>query len=381
MNRRRVRHAGSRVGKALRTAGVLHSLRGTMRPARRPSRLFQALAISAAVGTWPATGFAIKTDLVILHNGDRITGEVKGLSYGKLDYSTDDAGRLSIEWLKVTRISSPSLFQLETTNGLKYLGRLGEPAKDGQIVVISGHADTLLIENVVEISPISASFLQRLQAYLDIGLTLAKANQATTFSLSGAAEYRGPSLGTQFKFDSYAQGQESVPTTTRNTVRQSVSWYLPQRWSAIGLVQVEQNDELDLDHRFTGGGGMERTLVHSNGMELSAAAGAVVTREEFGSAAESAASTNFEGLVAVTWSAFRFDSPKLDFSLSFAAFPSFSDWGRLRGQSDLRLKYELFKDFNAGILFADTFDSRPPGDTASKNDYVTTLTVGWSYRR
>ena len=72
---------------------------------------------------------------------------------------------------------------------------------------------------MVEISPISAGFLLRLKSYLDMGFSLAKANQATTFSLSGDADYRGPQFGSQLKFDSYAQGQESVPTTTRNSLR------------------------------------------------------------------------------------------------------------------------------------------------------------------
>ena len=47
----------------------------------------------------------------------------------------------------------------------------------------------------------------------------------------------------------------------------------------------------------------------------------------------------------------------------------------------MRLKYEVFKDFHAGINFTDTFDSRPPDETVNKNDFITTFTIGWSYRR
>jgi hypothetical protein len=83
----------------------------------------------------------------------------------------------------------------------------------------------------------------------------------------------------------------------------------------------------------------------------------------------------------MSWSAFRFDSPKLDFSTNLAMFPSISDAGRVRGQAAVRLEYEVFKDFNAGIRVTDTFDSRPPAESATKNDYVTALTIGWSYRR
>jgi len=339
------------------------------------------LALGAVAAGHPVRAFAEKTDHVVLVNGDHVTGEIKGLSYGKLDYSTDDAGRLSIEWEKVARVTSPNGFRVELGSGIWYLGQLGAASRDGFLVVQSGRADTLRIASVVEISPISDGFLQRLQSYLDVGLTLAKANQATTFSLSGDVEYRGPTFGSQLKFDSYAQGQEAVHTTTRNSLRQSFSWYLPRRWSAVALAQLEQNDELDLDHRFTGGGAMSRILHHTNQMELSAGAGLVGTQEQFTSATGGTTNTSLEGLVAMNWNAFRFDTPKLDFSSAFALFPSFSDAGRFRGQMEFRLKYELFKDFMAGILLTDTFDSRPPDETATKNDYVTTLTIGWSYRR
>jgi hypothetical protein len=340
-----------------------------------------ALALGAALAFGPGLAFAAKTDVVVLRNGDRITGEVKGLTAGKLDYSTDDAGRLSIEWEKVARVTSPQQFQVELGTGARYFGRLGVSNRDGFLVVLYSGVDTLRIESVVEISAINAGFLQRVQSYLDVGFTVAKANQATTFSLSGAAEYRGPAIGAEFKYDSYAQGQESVPTTTRNTARQAVSWYLPRRWSAVAIAQLEQNDELDLDHRFTGGGAMNRVLGRSNQMEFTAGAGLVATQEQFSSAAGSASNTSIEGLLVLNWSAFRFDSPKLDFSTSIALFPSLSQAGRVRGQTEVRLKYELFKDFFAGILFTDTFDSSPPDENTTKNDYVSTLTIGWSYRR
>jgi hypothetical protein len=45
------------------------------------------------------------------------------------------------------------------------------------------------------------------------------------------------------------------------------------------------------------------------------------------------------------------------------------------------VKYELFPDFNVGVTITDTFDSKPPEEDATKNDFVSTVTIGWSYRR
>ena len=319
--------------------------------------------------------------MLILRNGDHITGEVKGLARGKLDYSTDDAGRLSVEWVKVARLTSPNPFHAEDVSGVKHFGRLDAGESDGFVVIHDVSADTIPVALLVEITPLNATFLQRVMAYFDLGFTLAKANQATTFSTDGELDYRGPDIGSTFSFDNYAQGQQNVPTTTRTTLRQSVSWYLPQRWSAVGIAQFEQNDELNLDHRWTAGGAMSRTVTHTNSQEISLGLGLVGTQEQFSSETGTSSKASLEGLIASSWDAFRFDSPKLDFNTALAIFPSLSDAGRVRGQWQLRLQYEVFKDFNAGVRFTDTFDSRPPDETASKNDYLTTFTIGWSYRR
>ena len=201
------------------------------------------LALSAVTALAPRSALAVKTDLVILKNGDHITGEIKGVSRGKLDYSTDDAGRLSIEWTKVARVTSPNPFNVEVSSGARYFGRLSSPERDGYVVIQDVRADTLAVEDVIDVTPLSASVTQRVMSYLDVGFTLAKANQATTFSLSGKTNYRGPEFGSQLSYDSYAQGQESVPTTTRNTLGQTVTWYVLERWSAVGLAQFEQNEK------------------------------------------------------------------------------------------------------------------------------------------
>ena len=346
----------------------------------------KALVLAALVSSvWTGAAAAQKTDQLTLINGDRITGEIKGMSRGKLDYSTDDAGRLSIEWVKVFRLTSRYVFELECASGARYVGRLAESGQDGMLVVEFAGQDTLPITSVVRIDRLSSGFFQRVQAYLDLGFSFAKANSATTLSLSTMGEYRGPKLGTSLTYDSYLQSNETTPTTTRNTLAWDGTRYLPNRWGAQLLVQAEQNDELDLALRLVGGGGVGRTLKQSNSGELAAGIGLVATREHFESSSDGTVTdttkTNLEGLIVGSWEAYRFDSPKLDLSTSLTLYPSLTTLGRVRGAFSLRFKYEVFSDFNVGINFTDTFDSRPPDDSVEKNDYVTSLTIGWSYRR
>ncbi len=329
---------------------------------------------------------AQKTDVVVLRNGDRITGEIKGLSRGKLDYSTDDAGRLSIKWEKIARVTSQFFFEVELSSGRKFFGRLAEPAEDGRVVVQLTRPDTIPLHEVVSLVRIDARFVTRLKAYLDVGFTLAKANLATTFTTSGEVAYRGQRIGGKVAFNSYAQGQRDVPTTTRNSFNLSAQRYLPRRWAAGGVLGLEQNDELSLDLRVTIGAAAGRTQVQTNSAELSFLGGAVLVQESFshrdsaGGPADTV-KTSVEGLIGANWSAFRLDSPKLDFSTELRIYPGITTLGRVRGDLDVRVRYELLKDFFVGLNLSDQFDSRPPGGSGARNDFITSVSIGWSYRR
>jgi hypothetical protein len=116
----------------------------------------------------------------MLVNGNNINGEIMGMSRGKLDLKTDDAGRLSIEWLKVVRVTSSYTYEVETTSGNKRYSALLAP-DGGERGVVQLHDGTRIpVSEIVSLVPIDATFFSRLSAYFDLGFTLAKANDALT---------------------------------------------------------------------------------------------------------------------------------------------------------------------------------------------------------
>ena len=47
----------------------------------------------------PMITFAAKTDTLTMNNDDRVTCEIKSLSFGRLTVKTSDMGTLSVKWL------------------------------------------------------------------------------------------------------------------------------------------------------------------------------------------------------------------------------------------------------------------------------------------
>jgi hypothetical protein len=318
-----------------------------------------------------------KTDIVVLVNGDHITGEIKGMSRGKLDYKTDDAGRLSIEWTKVVLVTSVHRFELETSLAKRHIGAL-LPPQDGEVGVVRlDDGDTLPIADVVSLVPLDDAFVSRIQAYLDLGFTLAKSNKATTLTADGYVQYRGERLGTSLAFDTYVQDDANSVAVNRSSLKLTGDAYF-ERWTPQVWAQAEKNDELDLLLRLSLGGGASYAAIRNNSMELEAQIGLSGLRENY---TGSDPLFYLTGSVAAAWDAFRYDSPKLDAGVSVAVYPYLSDLGRVRIDGSLRVKYELFKDFNVGLTFSDTYDSRPPDPAAATNDYLMAMTIGWSYRR
>ena len=92
-------------------------------------RLFLSFSILilATVGISPSAS-AQKTDLIYLHNGDRVTGEIKEMVQGRMRISTDAFDQIYVKWEDVERIESDRQIQVETASGRRFLG----PIPDGR---------------------------------------------------------------------------------------------------------------------------------------------------------------------------------------------------------------------------------------------------------
>ena len=329
--------------------------------------------VSLLLGIGAGAAEAQKTDSVWIRNGDRITGEVKSLSRGLLKYSTDDLGTVYIEWDKVDRISTSTIVEVRLASGRKFYGPLGL-AQGGRLVL--GEV-TLQLSEIVGMTPIQGKFLARLNGYFDLGFSFQKAHNAVQLSTGARVQYRGPGAETTLDLTGFIEDRNDATKNSRLSTSLTERLFLSNRWSTGFVIGYDRNDELDLSGRARLVGFGTRMLAQSNHIEFLGSGGVVLTRERYFT--RDTTTTGFEGLLGAAFRAFRYDQPKLDVSLSSQAYPSFTVQGRVRLQSDLRVSYEILKDFMVtGTLF-DAYDSKPPVEDIPKNDFGTTLAITWTY--
>ena len=78
---------------------------------------------------------AARTDVVYMHNGDRVTGEIKSLFRGRLEFKTDHMGTLLIDWEDIEQVVSDTGQSVELTGGQRFYGSLDKPTEPDMLAV------------------------------------------------------------------------------------------------------------------------------------------------------------------------------------------------------------------------------------------------------
>ncbi len=321
---------------------------------------------------------ADKTDVVIFVNGDRLTGELKSLKRGKLRFNTAATDTISIEWDDVAFLVSNQNIQVETEEGVRYLGRLATAATERNLVVETASGPVNLVaERVVLMTPIEGTRRERLDGDITAGYNFAQASSVEQIQLGLDASYRTENRKFSLAIDAVMTDSQDNESSRREAVSIDSVRFWKDHWLSGIVIRLDRNDELGLDLRTSIGGGGGRILKQTNSQSLELTGGLQVSRENV-SGDESNEDT-VEAFGSLTWDWFRYDTPELDLSTNFQVIPNLSDTGRVRAEVDITLKWEIVEDLFWQLSFYDSFDSDPITADAEKNDYGVNTSLGWEF--
>ena len=318
-----------------------------------------------------------KTDIVILNNGDRVTGEVRKLEAGLLEFNTDTMGTIYIEWRFISEIISDKSHSVETMDGSRWLGRLQKPEEGDHIVVntVRGPID-LPPSGVVSVWPVAATFLDKMDLDVGLGFDYTKATDITNFDLSVDFLYRSDERLTEASLRSDITSQSKGEDQNRQEIRFGHQYFLPEQKFRTWLAGLESNDALGVDLRLYGGAAIGKYFVKTNNMWFTVSGGLLATQE---SPEDGGSETNLEAIGTARYRFFRYASPERNFDTNFSVFPSLTDTGRVRADLRTTFKLEFIHDLFWSLEFYASHDNKPLSEDVEKTDYGIISSLGWSY--
>jgi len=95
--------------------------------------------------------------------------------------------------------------------------------------------------------------------------------------------------------------------------------------------------------------------------------------------AEDEDTDSLEAVFTADWDWFLFDDPDLDWSTSLQVIPSLTESGRVRGEFDTALSWEIIGDLKWKLSFYGSWDNQPHSSVGSTSDYGVNTAVAYEF--
>ena len=318
---------------------------------------------------------AQKTDIVILKNGDRITGEIKELRKGKLKYSTDNISTIYIEWDNISELYSPSTYEFFISTGEKYFGAIGW-AKPGYFIIVGRSTSAITpLDSVVLIYPVKNGFWKRLDGSVNVGASYTKASEIGQINMDFKILYRNEKSQNELTYSNILTYQEGVTQSSKQDALYAYGRLVKKKrfWST-GL-SWQQNSQLGILSRTAINGQVGKVWMASNKNTFETIVGFLLNSEV---SFDDEINQNIECLFKVSYDFFSFDYPKLTISSYYYFYPSLTIPGRVRQDFNTEFKWKFFSDFTISFQIYVNTDSRPITIGASNLDWGVITSLGYS---
>jgi hypothetical protein len=321
------------------------------------------------------------TDVIVMKNGDHLTGEIKGLNAGVLYMSMQYIlGTSSVQWSNVARLESKQLFLVKTEDGSVYTGILDTtdtPRGRPMEISVAEASEKKVIDSsrIVAMDSTSHNFFQRFNGNVNTGIIYSKGNQSTQYTLGSQVTYPSERWAAGANFNSTLSSSTGATVSTRNQLNVDVYRLLRwNNWFYEGLGMFLQSSEQGIIRQGTFGGGVGRFLKNSDRARISVLAGFAGQNTQYQQniLSQSLAS----GLLATNLQFFRFNKTNGD--LNAVLFPVIADSTRVKLNTNATYYVKLTGNLSWNVSFYGNWDSQPP-NSLSGSDYGSSSGISWTF--
>lgn len=318
----------------------------------------------------------VRDEVVELSNGDRVTGEIKGLDRSQLTVRTLDLGTVQIRWQRVVSLNSNRRLEVELADGRRLQGSIVSPTPN--TLEVSGSAGTATVDlaSIVVIRPVARSWIGDLTGRIDAGFSYTRGSQVAQSSANALITSRRPAFESTVIFNAVLTNVEGQPDSSRYVVGYNYYRFWTGRVFVGGFADGQRNRDLGISFRLSVGAGPGYRILKSQRQELTLLGGPLLVREV---PLDEPASTDAVALAATNYSLFFNEYPKTNLDITHQLRFGLSEPGRFLLDLNASVRRELWRDFYiAGSLY-NSYDNRPPLASTLTNDVGVTLTAGWTF--
>jgi hypothetical protein len=328
-----------------------------------------------------------KSDVIILDNSDRLTGEIKSLKSGVLYVSLDYIdGTIAVQWSKVAGLKSKQLFIVRTQDGNLLTGTLSgstapeagpmmiEVAKDAQHKVALEHS------SIISLGETSRRFQERFSGEVEATVVQSKGNDSVQYSIGSQVEYRRERWAIQTDVNSNLSSSSGSTTSSRNQVSLTGYHFLSSgNWFYAGVGNMLQSSTQKIAILGNVGPGLGVFLRNTDRTRFSLLGGLVLQSTDYSVATFPAGTRRIAaGLVAADLSVFKFKKTNLNIRASLFPAVSNPDRGRVYFDTNASYYQKIIGNLSWTLSFYGNWDTRPPSHL-SGSDYGSSSGLSWTF--
>ena len=320
---------------------------------------------------------AARTDVVFMRNGDRVTGEIKSLFRGRLEFKTDHMGTLLIDWEDIEQVVSDTGQSVELTNGQRFYGPLEKPENPDMVAINTEDGVVgLSVRDVSSLYPVKTTFWKRLEVSFRLGFNWDKSSDVGKYNLGANAVYRDPEFVTRAGFSSELTTQADRDAATRASFNASHLRFLQGKRFRTYFGNLDHNENLGLRLRSLVGLGYGWFPIRTNRTWFSAMIGLDVNHEI---PVEGNDQNNVEAVAGASFEYFKYAVPKKSLTSDLIIYPSLNEGGRVRAEFKTNFDIELYRDLFWDMEFYTSYDSDPLAEDADSTDYGVNSSIAYKF--
>jgi len=325
------------------------------------------------------------TDTIVMKNGDRLTGEIKGLDGGVLYVSMPYIlATSSIDWSKVARLESKQLFIVKTASGSVYRGALKtndtEADRPVKIEILETPNKEVAIDSqqIVNMAQTSNRFWQRFNGAVNFGTTYTKGNETVQYTVGSEVEYLRERWSAGANWNSTLSRSSGSSAATRNELTLSGRHLLPwNNYFYAGLADFLQSSVQGIPLQTTIGAGIGRYLQNTNRATISILGGLAWQSTQYNQAKVTAPTEQLAAaLIGSDVKLFKFNKTNLE--VTALLFPVLNTPGRVKFSLNSTYYIKITGDLSWNVSFYGNWDNRPPASFAA-SDYGTSSGLSWTF--